>query len=72
MFKVHERFSPRVVWIRASEILKVYQVEDEDYTVIEFKNGEYMYVAESVDILVGVIDMKDKQPMNFRLFDSRY
>lgn len=47
-------------------------MEDEDYTVIEFKNGEYMYVAESVDILVGVIDMKDKQPMNFRLFDSRY
>ena len=54
MFKVHEKFIERTVWIRVSEILTVYRVDD-DYTVIKFKNSEHLYVTESVaDILEAI------------------
>lgn len=54
MFKVHEKFIERTVWIRVSEILTVYRVDD-DYTVIKFKNGEHLYVTESVEEILMAI-----------------
>ena len=60
MFKVHEKFIERTVWIRVSEILTVYRVDD-DYTVIKFKNGEYLYVTESVEeILMAIQTIKTR------------
>lgn len=54
MFKVHEKFIVRTVWIRVSEIMKVYRVDD-DYTVIKFKNSEYLYVSESMEEILEAI-----------------
>ena len=55
MFKVHEKFHCRDVWIRVSEIWQVYRVEGNDYTVIMFINGRYIYVDESVDDILKAI-----------------
>lgn len=66
MFKVHEKFIVRTVWIRVSEILTVYRVDD-DYTVIKFKNGEHLYVTESVEDVLMNIHLKENRP---RLLDS--
>ena len=46
MFKVHERFNDREVWVRLSEIMQVYRTDDDDYTVLMFINWEYLYVTE--------------------------
>lgn len=60
MFKVHEKFIVRTVWIRVNEILTVYRVDD-DYTVIKFKNGEHLYVTESVEeILMAIQTIKTR------------
>lgn len=66
MFKVHEKFNERTMWIRISEILTVYRVDD-DYTVIKFKNGEHLYVTESVEDVLMNIHLKENRP---RLLDS--
>lgn len=66
MFKVHEKFIERTMWIRVSEILTVYRVDD-DYTVIKFKNGEHLYVTESVEDVLMNIHLKENRP---RLLDS--
>ena len=55
MFKVHEKFIERTVWIRVSEIMKVYSVDD-DYTVILYKNGEHTYATESVEEILEAIN----------------
>lgn len=55
MFKVHEKFHCRDVWIRVNEVWQVYRVKGNDYTVIMFKNGEYIYVDESVDDILEAI-----------------
>ena len=61
MFKVHEKFIERTVWIRVSEILTVYRVDD-DYTVIKFKNSEYLYVTESVEEILMEIQIRETRP----------
>lgn len=61
MFKVHEKFNCRDVWIRASEILQVFRSEDDDYTVIMFKNGVFIYVSESVEYVLMNIHLKEKR-----------
>lgn len=68
MFKVHARFSDREEWIRSSEIMKVYRTDDEDYTVIVFINGEYIYVTESVEVIVNAIDRNDNKPLTVRQY----
>lgn len=55
MFKVHERFNDREVWVRLSEIMQVYRTDDDDYTVLMFINGEYLYVTESVEKIMMAI-----------------
>lgn len=61
MFKVHEKFIERTVWIRVSEILTVYRVDD-DYTVIKFKNIEHLYVTESVEEILMAIQTRETRP----------
>lgn len=56
MFKVHEKFLCRDVWIRVSEILQVYRVEDDDYTGIVFRKGGFVYVTESVEEILEAIN----------------
>lgn len=58
MFKVHEKFHCRDVWIRVSEILQVFRSEDDDYTVIMFKNGVFIYVSESVEEVLEAINIE--------------
>ena len=68
MFKVHEKYNDREEWIRSSEIMKVYRTDDEDYTVIVFINGEYIYVTESVEVIVNAIDRNDNKPLTVRQY----
>lgn len=56
MFKVHLKFASHNIWIRLSEILKVYRMEDDDYTVISFKNSDFLYVTESVEEILEAIN----------------
>lgn len=56
MFKVREKFQCRNVWIRVSEIMKVYKVENGDYTAIMFRNGDYLCVTESVEEILAAIN----------------
>lgn len=56
MFKVHKRFSDIEVWVRLSEIMQVYRTGDDDYTVLMFINGEYLYVTESVEEILDAIN----------------
>lgn len=58
MFKVHEKFQCRAVWIRVSEILQVFRSEDDDYTVIMFKNGVFIYVSESAEEILEAINIE--------------
>lgn len=44
------------MWIRLSEILKVYRMDTEDYTVISFKNAVHVYVTESVEEILEAIN----------------
>lgn len=62
MFKVHERFNDREVWVRLSEIMQVYRTDDDDYTVLMFINGEYLYVTESVDKIMMAIQTIKTRP----------
>lgn len=55
MFKVHLKFASHNMWIRLSEILKVYRLENDDFTVISFKNCVHVYVTESVEEIVEAI-----------------
>lgn len=55
MFKVYEKFQCRDVWIRVSEIMTVYKVENGDYTAIMFRNGDYLCVTESVEEILDAI-----------------
>ena len=56
MFKVHLKFASHNMWIRLSEILKVYRMDTEDYTVISFKNCVHVYVTESVEEILAAIN----------------
>lgn len=56
MFKVRLKFASHNIWIRLSEILKVYRMEGDDYTVIVYKNGEHTYVTESVEEILEAIN----------------
>ena len=56
MFEVHLKFASHNMWIRLSEILKVYRLENDDYTVIAFKNCVHVYVTESVEEIVAAIN----------------
>lgn len=67
MFKVHERFKDRELWIRLSEIMQVYRTDDDDYTVIMFQNGVHLNVTESVEDVLMNIHLKENRP---RLLDS--
>ena len=58
MFKVHEKFRGRELWIRLSEILQVYRVEDDDYTAIAFTSGGYIYVTETVEEMLEAINIE--------------
>lgn len=69
MFKVHEKFIERTVWIRVSEILTVYRVDD-DYTVIKFKNIEHLYVTETVEEILAAIDGRECEPFSLHGYVS--
>lgn len=56
MFEVHLKFASRNMWIRLSELVKVYRTDTDDYTVIVFRNGEYLYVTESVEEILEAIN----------------
>ena len=56
MFEVHLKFASHNMWIRLSEILKVYRMDDDDCTVISFKNCVHVYVTESVEEILEAIN----------------
>ena len=62
MFKVYEKFQCRDVWIRVSEIMTVYKVENGDYTAIMFRNGDYLCVTESVEEILMAIQTRETRP----------
>nr|DAR73624.1 MAG TPA: Flagellar and Swarming motility protein [Caudoviricetes sp.] len=56
MFKVHERYqNNRIVWIRLSEIMQIYDMGSDDCRLIMFINGEHLYVTESVKEILEAI-----------------
>lgn len=59
MFEVHLKFASHNMWIRLSEILKVYRMDTEDYTVISFKNAVHVYVTETVEEILEAIQRAD-------------
>lgn len=67
MFKVHERFKDRKVWIRLSEIMQIYDMSNDECRLIMFINGEHLYVTESVEDVLMNIHLKENRP---RLLDS--
>ena len=56
MFKVHERFKDRKVWIRLSEIMQIYDMSNDECRLIMFINGEHLYVTESVEEILEAIN----------------
>lgn len=70
MFKVREKFQCRNVWIRVSEIVKVYKVENGDYTAIMFRNGDYLCVTESVEEILAAIDGRECEPFSLHGYVS--
>ena len=70
MFKVHEKFNGREVWVRLSEIMQVYRTDDDDYTVLMFINGEYLYVTESVEDILAAIDGRECEPFSLHGYVS--
>ena len=56
MFKVRLKFASHNIWIRLSEILKVYRTDTDDFTVIVFRNGEYLYVTDSLEEILEAIN----------------
>ena len=69
MFKVHEKFKDREVWVRLSEIMQVYRVDD-DYTVIMFQNGVHLNVTESVEEILAAIDGRECEPFSLHGYVS--
>ena len=70
MFKVYEKFQCRDVWIRVSEIMKVYKVENGDYTAIMFRNGDYLCVTETVEEILEAIDGRECKPFSLHGYVS--
>lgn len=62
MFKVHEKFNDREVWVRLSEIMQVYRTDDDDYTVLMFQNGVHLNVTESVEEILMAIQTRETRP----------
>ena len=60
MFKVHEKFRDRELWIRLSEIMTVYRMDGNDCTTIMFQNGVHFYVTESVEDILEAINIEWK------------
>lgn len=58
MFKVHEKFKDRKLWIRLSEIMTVFRMDGDDYTVLMFQNGVHFYVTESVEDILEAINIE--------------
>lgn len=58
MFKVHEKFRDRELWIRLSEIMTVYRMDGNDCTTIMFQNGVHFYVTESVEDILEAINIE--------------
>ena len=56
MFKVHEKYNDRKTWIRLSEIMTVYRMDGDDYTVIICRNSVHFYVTESVEEILEAIN----------------
>lgn len=56
MFKVHEKFKDRELWIRLSEIMQIYDMGSDDCRLIMFINGEHLYVTESVEEILAAIN----------------
>ena len=54
MFKVHEKFKDRELWIRLSEIQIVYRMSD-DCTVIMLKDEVYFHVTDSLEDILAAI-----------------
>ena len=54
MFKVHEKFKDRELWIRLSEIQIVYRMSD-DCTVIMLKDEVYFHVTDSLEDILEAI-----------------
>lgn len=55
MFKVHEKFKDRELWIRLSEIQIVYRMSD-DCTVIMLKDEVYFHVTDSLEDILAAIN----------------
>ena len=71
MFKVFEKFRDRYMWIRLSEIVQVYRMDDDDnYTVIVFKHGGFIYVDESVEEILAAIDGRECEPFSLHGYVS--
>ena len=62
MFKVHEKFRGREVWIRLSDITSVYRTDNDDCTVLMFQNEAYYYVTESVEEILMAIQTRETRP----------
>ena len=58
MFKVHEKFNDKELWIRLSEIMTLYRMDGDDYTTIMFQNGVHFYVIESVEEILEAINIE--------------
>lgn len=56
MFKVHEKFKDRELWIRLSEIMQICNISNDDCRLIMFINGEHLYVTESVEEILDAIN----------------
>lgn len=70
MFKVHEKFKGRELWIRLSDITTVYRTDNDDCTVITLINGEFLYVVESVEEILAAIDGREYEPFSLHGYVS--
>lgn len=70
MFKVHEKFKDRELWIRLSDITTVYRTDNDDCTVITLINGEFLYVVESVEEILAAIDGREYEPFSLHGYVS--
>lgn len=71
MFKVHERYqNNRIVWIRLSEIMQIYDMGSDDCRLIMFINGEHLYVTESVEDILAAIDGRECEPFSLHGYVS--
>lgn len=70
MFKVHEKYKDRTIWVRLSEIMQVYRTDSDEYTVITFINGAYLCVTESVEEMLAAIDGREYEPFSLHGYVS--